>query len=241
MAIKVGRIPDLSCEAFYFDMERRGIELHHMASVALAAAAGKGEIDAGPVPLLDCFGLEEHFRPLSGFCIAAINQAGTSILHSKQPIQSLAGARIGVTENDATSSRLLQVLLAFKHQVIPEAYVGMEDSYDAFLLTGNQALRRRRGVRDYPHKYDLGEEWHQWTGLPFVFARWMVRNDMDAKDVAWLEECPLRRAGRVVKQPVPHVRTPGRSSYATQGCPGAPSKPSPLLGLAGREGHGPIR
>ena len=23
---------------------------------------------------------------------------------------------------------------------------------------------------------DLGEVWHKWTGLPFVFARWMVRS-----------------------------------------------------------------
>ena len=27
MPIKVARIPNLECEAFYYDMERRGIEL----------------------------------------------------------------------------------------------------------------------------------------------------------------------------------------------------------------------
>ena len=188
MPIKVARIPDLNCEAFYFDMERRGIELYDMAPSGVVASIEKGEVDSGPVSLVDCFRLAGGFRPLSGFCVAAINQAGSSILHSQRPIQSLAGSRIGVTEDDATSLRLLQVLLAFKHQVQPEAYVGMEDSYDAFLLTGNQALRQRRGVRGYPQKYDLGEEWHQWTGLPFVFARWMVRNDMDPKDVARLED-----------------------------------------------------
>ena len=188
MPIKVARVPYLSCEPFYFDMERRGIELHDVVPAGLAAAIDSGEVDAGPVPLVDYFRLEDHIQPLSGFCIASVNQASSSILHSQHPTQNLAGALIGATDEEPTSLSLLQVLLSQKHQVQPKAYVGLDDPYDAFLLTGNQGLRRRRGVRGYPHKYDLGEEWHQWTSLPFVFARWMARKDMDLKDLAMLED-----------------------------------------------------
>ena len=188
MTIKVGRVPYLNCEPFYFDMERRGIELYDMVPSALAPAAEKGEIDAGPVPLVDCFRLEDHFRYLAGFCIAAVSKAGSILLHSKQPIQELSGARIGITGETSNSFRLLQVLLAQKYQVQPEAYVTLEDPYDAFLLIGDQGLRRRRGVRDYPHKYDLGEEWHQWTGLPLVLARWIARKDMDPNDANLLQD-----------------------------------------------------
>ena len=188
MPIKVARIPDLNCEAFYFDMERRGIELYDMTPSGAVAAVEKGEVDAGPVSLVDSFRLEDGFRPLAGFCIAAINQAVSSVLYSTQPWANLAGARIGIPDEASTSLHLLQVLLSLKHQVQPEAFVTMEDQYDAFLLTGNQALRRRRGVRGYPHRYDLGEEWHGWTRLPFVFDRWMARQDMDSKDLALLED-----------------------------------------------------
>ncbi len=188
MPIKVARIPDLSCEPFYFDMDRRGIELYDMAPGGVAAAVEKGEVDAGPVSLVDCFRLEDGLRPLAGFCIAAINQAVSSVLYSTQPVGSLAGARIGIPDEASTSLRLLQVLLSLKHQLQPGAYVSMEDPYDAFLLTGNQALRRRRGVRGYPHRYDLGEEWHDWTRLPFVFDRWMVRTDLNSKDLTFLED-----------------------------------------------------
>ncbi len=188
MPIKVARIPGLSCEPFYFDMERRGIELYDMAPSGVAAAVEKGDVDAGPVSLVDCFRLEDGLRPLAGFCIAAINQAVSSVLYSTQPVASLAGARIGIADEASTSLPLLQVLLSLKHQLQPEAYVTMEDPYDAFLLTGNQALRQRRGVRGYPHRYDLGEEWHDWTRLPFVFDRWMARQDMDSKDLALLED-----------------------------------------------------
>jgi chorismate dehydratase len=188
MAIKVGCVPYLSNAPFYFDMERRGIELCEMVPSALKSAAEKGEIDAGPVPLVDCFRLEDPFRFLAGFGVATISRARSVNLYSKQPIQDLTGARIGLTHEAATSVRLLQVLLSLKYRVQPEAYVTLEDPYEAFLLIGNQGLRRRGGVRGFPYKYDLGEEWNQWTGLPFVFARWIVRQDLDPKDEAVLQD-----------------------------------------------------
>ena len=67
MALRVARIPYLSCEPFYFEMARRGIELCDMVPSALAGAAARGEIDTGPMPLVDCFHLDEQFRLLSGF------------------------------------------------------------------------------------------------------------------------------------------------------------------------------
>lgn len=186
--MKIGRIPYLSCEPFYFDMARRGMTLHDVVPSALAAAALKGEIDAGPVPITDCFRLDGHFRLLSEFCVATIRTAGSVLLYTKQPMQELTGARIGIIRDAATSLRLLQVLLARKYDVQPQAYVTLDDPADAVLLVGNEGLRQRRGRPGYPYTYDLGEEWYQWTGLPFVFARWMVRADMDARDIALLED-----------------------------------------------------
>ena len=57
MPMKVGRIPYLECEPLYFDMARRGIAMAAMVPSQLAAAAVAGEIDAGPVPLVDCLRL----------------------------------------------------------------------------------------------------------------------------------------------------------------------------------------
>jgi chorismate dehydratase len=188
MALKVGRLPYLSCEPFYFAMERRGIVLCDVIPSGLAGAATAGDIDAGPMPLADCFRLDERLRFLSGFCLAAVRKAGSVLLHSKLPIQDLSGYRIGVSGEAATSFRLLQVVLALKHRVEPAAYVSLNDGADAVLLIGNQGLRQRYGIGDYPHIYDLGEEWHQWTTLPFVFARWVVRKSMAPKEVALLED-----------------------------------------------------
>ena len=141
--MNIGRIPYLSCEPFYFEIERRGMALYDMVPSALADAVAKGEIDAGPVSLVDCFRLADHCRFLSGFCVATIRKAGSVLLHSKQPIQTLSGARIGISSEAVTSFRLLQVLLALKYQVQPAAYVTLADAHDAFLLMGNAGLRHR--------------------------------------------------------------------------------------------------
>ena len=188
MALRIGRVPYLYAEPFYFDMARRGMVFYECVPGTVAIAMANGVIDAGPVPLVDCFRLEDRFEPVAGFCIASVQCAGSSLLYSTKPITDLAGAHIGVTDEAATALRLLHVLLHVKYQVQPTAYGPLQAAHDAFLLIGNQALRQRRGAPGFPYTYDLGAEWHAWTGLPFVFARWMVRKDVAAKDKALLEE-----------------------------------------------------
>ncbi len=191
MATTVARIPYLGCEPFYYDMERRGIETRNMTTNLIASALLSGEIDSGPVPLADCARLEEGFQPLSGFCVALVSQTGATVLHSKVPFNELRGLSIAISQEASPSRSLLQILLTLKHQVESVTFVDsqdVDDSHDAILLVDNQALRRRRGVRGFPHKFDLGEEWREWTGLPFIYYRWMVRSDLERQDAVILED-----------------------------------------------------
>jgi chorismate dehydratase len=181
-------VPFLYAEPFYFDMVRRGIELYEMPPSGVLSAAENGAIDAGPVPLVDCFRLEDRFQPMAGFCVACLKQAGSTFLYSSKPIDQLHGAHIGITDEASTAPQLLHVLLRLKYQVQPAAFVPLHTAHDAFLLIGNRGLRQRKGARGFPYLYDLGEEWHAWTDLPFVFSRWMVRKDADPKDIALLED-----------------------------------------------------
>ena len=188
MAMKVGRIPYLICEPFYFDTQNRGLELVDTMPNRAADDVEQGVIDAAPIPVVDTFGMEDKFQPVGGFCIASTDRSGSVFLHSKLPIEELNGARIGVTDEPGTSAKLLQVLLALKHQVTPQGFVPMQEEHDAFLVMGDRGLRQRRGARGFPHKYDLGEEWFNWTHLPFVFDRWMARKDVDPQALAVLED-----------------------------------------------------
>jgi len=44
------------------------------------------------------------------------------------------------------------------------------------------------GMPGFQYRYDLGEEWQAWTGLPCVFSRWMVHKDVDPKAKALLQD-----------------------------------------------------
>jgi chorismate dehydratase len=39
-------------------------------------------------------------------------------------------------------------------------------------------------TRDFVEIWDLGSRWTEWTGLPFVFAMWIARTEVDAGEVA---------------------------------------------------------
>ena len=188
MTVSVARLPCLNAEPFYKDMERRGFQLHETLPSQIAPALREGLIDAGPVPLADTFTLDDGFEPVSGFCIATADQSRSVLLYSRRPAEELTGVAVGACNEPGSSLQLLQVLLQFKHGVQPRGYTAMDDSSDAILIADDQALRRRRGVRGYPHRYDLGEEWRQWTGLPFVYSRWYVRKGMDPAKALLLED-----------------------------------------------------
>ncbi len=188
MAIIVGRVSDLNFEPFYIDMERRGIVLHDAKLNDVPQALREGEINAGPVSLADSFDLEDVCVPVAGFCLAASNRSGSNLLYSKKPMEELSGATIAAATPDSTTLKLFQVLLAQKHQGNHDSFVAMPDEHDAFVISGDDALRRRRGARGYGHRYDLGEEWHAMTGLPFVFARWMARKGLSNDEMLLVED-----------------------------------------------------
>ena len=188
MAIKVGRVAQLSFEPFYIDMERRGVQLRDIPLNQVAEAIRQGEIDGGPVPLSDSFGMASHAVPVSGFCLSAAARSGSNLFYSRKPIEELDGARVALSEVDPTTVQLLQVLLAEKYHIAAPQLVQPNDEHDALIISGDAALRRRRGMRGYPHRYDLGQEWHNFTDLPFVFSRWMRRESMEHREAMLLED-----------------------------------------------------
>ena len=188
MRIRVGQIPYLNSQVFYYGMADSLLELVPLTPRALSEAAIEGRIDVGPVPLVTSFGLEDRFTSLGSYCVATGERACSILLFSKRPIEELGGAVVGITGETSTSVCLLKTLLTQRFHVQPYSYVSLDQAADALLLIGDEALRNQKGVPSYPHRYDLGEEWYRWTGLPFVFARWLVRRDLERQAVDHLRE-----------------------------------------------------
>ncbi len=170
--LRVGCIPYLNCEPFFFHL--RGVKRVPLNPRRLGQAIAAGELDAGPLSIVDHLRLEPELAPLP-FGIATAGPARSVLVFSERPLTELGGAVIGVTSETSTSVELLRVLLALKHEVAPAGWVTPDESCAATLLIGDEAIRRLTRGPAAPCVTDLGAEWSQWTGLPFVFARWAVR------------------------------------------------------------------
>jgi chorismate dehydratase len=104
------------------------------------------------------------------------------LLFSRLPLEELRHQKIGLTTESETSVNLLKILFAV-NLAIPAFFERCSlplhqalAKYSALLLIGDSALVERGRNYDL-FVYDMGELWHRFTGLPFVFALWMVRKE----------------------------------------------------------------
>jgi chorismate dehydratase len=90
---------------------------------------------------------------------------------------------LALDEGSRTSAAIAQILLGEVAGVRPATEplpigCGLEDTAaDAVLLIGDRAILADQ--TDAVEVWDLGEKWSEWTGLPFVFAAWVARPDVD--------------------------------------------------------------
>jgi chorismate dehydratase len=65
------------------------------------------------------------------------------------------------------------------------AFVGSLPTTRARLIIGDQAISFRQNHAGAFQFWDLGEQWKKLTGLPFVYALWLIRPEVpDAKSIA---------------------------------------------------------
>jgi len=188
----IGKIPYLNSVPFYAGFEKRQFKILPVVPRRMGELASKGEIDAGIFSLMDYFSQDDTLE-LMNYCIATRDQVKSVMLFSKEGWGDLEGKRIGITDDTATSIRLLQVLLLKKHGVratFARLHSGVNDysSYDAVLLIGDEALRRNKyGLPGFELVFDLAREWYEWQKLPFVFAAWAVKKSLSAEKKSELQ------------------------------------------------------
>lgn len=194
MKITVGYIPYLNMVPFHqgfgpapMDVHGHEIVFRSCSPRILGIEAERGAIDVGALSLVDFFRLSDQFEPLEDFGVGVWHSAKSVLLFSKEPLPQFRGT-CAVTDETATSVRLLQALLEKRHGTLGVTYGRVasgllyDGSSDGLLLIGDEALRARtQGVKGLPKVTDLGEEWYEWQGAPFVFARWAVRKNLPDK------------------------------------------------------------
>jgi chorismate dehydratase len=134
-------------------------------------------IDVGMIPAIEyCRGPE--YRIVPGMAIISERTVASVALFTKTPIERIR--TIAADTSSRTSNALLRVLCAERFDIQPEFQPMAPDpdamfaACDAALIIGDPALYLDPAAKGV-EKIDLGEQWTDMTGLPFVWAFWAGR------------------------------------------------------------------
>lgn len=141
------------------------------AMAVQALAAGECDlalISAAALPSLP------GVKVLRDWGVAADGPVETVVLVLKKP---LAEIRTLGLDSASRSAQMLLRLLCLKRFHIQPQFVPVEDpaqallELDAVLSIGDKSFTLGQGLP----RIDLAQAWHDWTGLPFLFAVWAAR------------------------------------------------------------------
>ena len=195
--MRVGRIPYINCFPVYGAVDRGVVPLAAFlvdgVPTALNRMMAAGALDVSVVSAVEYARDSERYLLLPDLAISSDGPVRSVVLFSTEPAEALGGKRVMVSRSSMTSVHLLELLFEHVWHARPEFVPGdaeadalsreSADEVAARLVIGDAALMLQSADhplaqahgRRYPHVYDLGATWKEWTGLPFVFAVWVAQ------------------------------------------------------------------
>ncbi len=131
-------------------------------------------IDLGFVSSFEYCVRPHKYRILQDLSISSTGPVGSVFLFSHYPLKDLNNQLVLLSNQSETSVCLVKIILEEFYSVQPQYLSGevrgeMSSSCQAVLAIGDDALRLVANG-GYAYQFDLGEIWHNHTGLPFVFS-----------------------------------------------------------------------
>ena len=201
--MRVGRIPYLNCAPVYGAVDRGIISLDAELVTGVPSALNRlmsaGALDVSVISAVEYAREAGKYLLLPELAISCHGAVRSVMLFSTRPAAELHGEQVLVSRSSMTSVALLELLFENVWKARPVFVPGDAEADDlkrdqspvaARLVIGDAALMLRHRDhpvseahgRDYPFLYDLGSEWKSWTGLPFVFAVWVARREVSARE-----------------------------------------------------------
>lgn len=176
--LRVGAVSYLNSKPLIANLERSPhCQLSLDYPSRLADDLADGLLDVALIPSVECLRHPEYIV-VSDACVATRGAVLSVKLYSRVPpgeIRTLA-----LDEGSRTSAALVLTYLAHKFGVEPETRPlpleanNLDDDADAILMIGDRAMHAPK--EQFHTVWDMGEQWRNWTGLPFVFAVWAARS-----------------------------------------------------------------
>jgi chorismate dehydratase len=172
---RVGSVPYLNAVPL-----TRGLEdqIVFVPPSKLAEMLRKKELDAALVSVTEVL-FNDSYDVLDGIAVASLGEVQSVFLAHRGPVNETR--EIHCDTASLTSVNLLQVLLAeqgLRPEFKPLESHAAQSLPDYALLIGDPALTFLRAPHDH-QIWDLGAAWFELTKLPFVYAIWALRRDLD--------------------------------------------------------------
>lgn len=158
----------------------RGIEdqIVYDTPARLADMLQRDELDAALVSVVEPL-RKDRYDVLDGIAIASLGEVKSVFLAHSKPLAEVR--EVYCDTASLTSVTLMKVLLAergLKPDYKPlESYAAAPEK-DFVLLIGDPALDFALAPHEHDI-FDLGAAWYEMTGLPFVYAVWALRRDVE--------------------------------------------------------------
>ncbi len=179
--INIGSLPYLNAKPLIRGIIKNQFDdfdiSYHIPS-SLSSLLNMGIIDVGMLPIIDFF-KNEDYRIIKNISIGSKGEVKSILFHYKKELEKIQNVALDVSSS--TSSTLLRILLSKKYNVHPQ-FISVDfnlssakeiiNKSDSFLIIGDQALNSEFNNFE---SLDLGQEWYEWTNLPFINAAWITR------------------------------------------------------------------
>jgi chorismate dehydratase len=208
--IRIGAVNYLNTKPLIYELESLAPEAELVLEVPsrLADFLAEAQLEVALIPVVEYF-RAGSYAIVPNIAIASHGPVLSVTLFSRVPWAGIR--RVALDEGSRTSAALAQLLLGRRYgaraEVIPLPLerAAEEVDADAVLLIGDRAMRAC--LPGFVHAFDLGQEWQDWTGLPFVYAFWAVRDGVDLGSVEGAliqaKRLGLARLGEIAFQEAP--------------------------------------
>ncbi len=225
--IRVGEIPYANCIPLFHSLRKgggtTGLTFVRGEPATLNRMLYNGEVDLAPSSSFE-YGLHpERYLLVPDLSISSGREIQSVLLFSEVPIEELGGKTVLLSKASASSNALLRILLRKRYDLDCQCRLADEDTHGtadvaARIDIGNSALKTHLKQEEEGFVYDLSVLWREFTGLPFVFALWMIRHEMvqEEKEEIYRLVGQLREAREYAED---HYLEIGREIEETVGIP----------------------
>lgn len=180
--VRIGAVPYLNAKVLVWGLDTTGpgYSLTFHTPSLLARLLKEGEVDVGLVSSIEFFRHPEYLI-IPGMGVCGQDEMWSIRLFHRVPIHALRV--VALDPASETTNALLRIVLSERLGLTPR-WVELSDGenpvdrddVDAFLKIGDPCLTFSEPGYE---AYDVLSEWRELTGLPFVFALWLVRKGVD--------------------------------------------------------------